>query len=1747
MSQDVLKPQDESDAAKNRNVQPAKGSPSSVPTMGAPEQINTPQQAQPQPEVQQQPITPSVPQQTPSPIRGQGLFGDINPVHPSRFVELNSANIGTMTDPTEQMRTQVSNMVNMTDPAVLGSKLNAQAQYQQLDLGLNQEAVWDRTNRQYDAAKKEYDRFVKTPVFGQPKENMSQLPDGTFFNKIPSTDAYAAMFGLNSELGKTLQDKVDPSGTYNTQRTIGQFLFEDAWNLLREGEKFMSNRIGNINRIGWTKEQNAQYNQMVQSEFEGTMGRLGDSNKGFRITTSNTNEGLGDYGNAGLVSGILFGLNTIPSVLTGGIYDLSDEFIRYRTGKDPYEGSRAVDAVLKARDWTISNRWSQEKYMGLQEPENLPVGQRTGVWWWDLPENVAEKTHIDPKLAHWIIQGGAAVGSDIIGDWGIDNLTVDLAKKGIKNTTNMVITGNTMRNDVIELAMENAPDEVKAQSFINQVDNIPDEPKIVNVEPKRRNVPQFLLDEEAARAGNVPPIPEYTRHQVERQVSEVVSIDGERSALVTSLDAENVYGTQVRPTPEPLPSGAVVAKPEELVLYADPVKAVIYDTGDMRPSSVTEVVQRNNGQLTVIAQNLSKDGNGIVPVNFVGVLTDNEIAALRRRFPNEMSRYGFDIDPAKLQADYIMLDDGSVIPKPRLMLTPAEQIDILDTPDDLIGEFNRVQEDIVREHNKLLGQINDESITPRQIDAYTEKVQGLEAESRFNVAQIVDRGQGYEIVYKELPPELQSATDEVYDLGNQMVQHQLTIDDQMTTVVKLREQADNLADASVEAQQHLDQLGGVDRQPLLDSEFTQDWSGGNKIGLDDSTDGGALAPFEADVDYRSLDDIYESSGETYESVIHENWDTPEAVQHPREWVLNYAADIARKEGDNLDEFFNEMSKVDFQDHNEMVTWIQKNAPESLGEFKFGDPSSTILDYLDQGMSRGESLHGFKGYDEGIIPRMTEGVPKSNSRFSGIVNDMENLHNVDNRNTAEVLDVAAKLKNTNDYLYGESGTVQPVHEAPVVSEIQVGEFDPALGRKRKVSDLIGDLEDNHQQDIHNAGQMYGNVANQQTIAERGVDIADEIVNEAPAGLGVQPAPKAQLPQGKVTPPTTQTSGFQLPDQSLNKNRGIQKGDVYLGDTDKGDPVALLPDGNIKYVKTNMMGKQQYASFAPSSPQLKKWKEAAKQATSEVVAKPTNVAAAVDETPAAPASAPRNPADPRKPLPKMSEPEAREVFVQVKKDLKNLGTEVEVMPDNVKAHYTSKGQEPPIALYDIEANKIYFDAANKAQPNVVVYQLRHEATHAMQKVGGEVKPLGIDVPQEYKNYIDEVYKAKGASPEQIQLEYEAFYLQENPNLFDEHLASVKHKPVAPEIDTAQLEKHRQMLADAQAAQSKFHPSEDVGVESAKPFKVTVSKPVSTDIPQNVWLHGTKTSKTLDSVDVITGAAPNELGKGVYLTQDNKVANASARRISPVNRPSIPDATFSSDNARIVRVDVSAINKGGNILDLSTPIGATGRGKTIKGKLYQTFNDAALSATDDPSFAKYYMEQVAKKATSQAWNKFRTAYKEFYHQAPPESVVNNFQKSVTHQFKKDGIFGGIYKGADGSHTLVVYEPKYLKELDELPVKGTNQFSEGLEAQRYLDQRTHDMMPDEVNLANYEASKKAQLDYKLQQTSEALLDETVKTVDEVDAYFDVRKEIMNETIQSKRAVIDNLERNTPDVSTTKVGKQRAARYNKRQEINPC
>ena len=137
----------------------------------------------------------------------------------------------------------------------------------------------------------------------------------------------------------------------------------------------------------------------------------------------------GDAGKNPLLSPLIYLLNLPENILMGMVYDTADALGGDKSKS--WDNRTRTLGALAGRDWGVSNRWSEERYISLQEPEGKVAGDRTGNPYWDLPENIA-KTFGQPesgafsKNLHIALQTVPAMVGEVItggvADLGVDGL-----------------------------------------------------------------------------------------------------------------------------------------------------------------------------------------------------------------------------------------------------------------------------------------------------------------------------------------------------------------------------------------------------------------------------------------------------------------------------------------------------------------------------------------------------------------------------------------------------------------------------------------------------------------------------------------------------------------------------------------------------------------------------------------------------------------------------------------------------------------------------------------------------------------------------------------------------------------------------------------------------------------------------------------------------------------------------------------------------------------------------------------------------------------------------------------------------------------------------------------------------------------------------------------------------------------------------------------------------------------------------
>ena len=240
--------------------------------------------------------------------------------------------------------------------------------------------------------------------------------------KTSAIDNALAGTGLGSILGTTLQDKLDPDRGSNTATGLLGWLQQVGAYSRSLIEKDRSNRAAVFEQIpgiaqgilGWiissdlntdiTPEKRRE-NEAWEQEGWKKWRETGGLDQLTNNTTAQTPTGqltleqygtvfdpaMGYYGDAGknpLLSPLIYLLNLPENILMGMVYDTADALGGDKSKS--WDNRTRTLGALAGRDWGVSNRWSEERYLSLQEPEGKVAGDRTGNPYWDLPENIAK-------------------------------------------------------------------------------------------------------------------------------------------------------------------------------------------------------------------------------------------------------------------------------------------------------------------------------------------------------------------------------------------------------------------------------------------------------------------------------------------------------------------------------------------------------------------------------------------------------------------------------------------------------------------------------------------------------------------------------------------------------------------------------------------------------------------------------------------------------------------------------------------------------------------------------------------------------------------------------------------------------------------------------------------------------------------------------------------------------------------------------------------------------------------------------------------------------------------------------------------------------------------------------------------------------------------------------------------------------------------------------------------------------------
>lgn len=388
-------------------------------------------QEQPEPSVpQEQPVSPSL-QEAPPTLQEQQALPSVFPSDGGFQVEeprQPDANFGDiLTAPTlEPIYQQSAETQRRAQPEEMVEALQS-IQVPQVQFANVPVTSRNTITSRVEALRKANEHIVRQNRGGL--QDFSVTPGGgERIFKTSAIDNALAGTGLTSIMGTNLQDRLDPKREQNTATGLLGWLQqvgEYSRSLIDQDRR---NRIGGAGFdqipglaqgvLGWIVSNPAFHPLPIDKTPEGQKRREAWEQEGWQKwresggldqLTNNTvaetptgqltleqygtvfDPSRGYYGDAGknpLLSPLIYLLNLPENILMGLVYDTADALGGDKSKS--WDNRTRTLGALAGRDWGVSNRWSEERYIALQEPAGQVAGNRTGNPYWDLPENIAK-------------------------------------------------------------------------------------------------------------------------------------------------------------------------------------------------------------------------------------------------------------------------------------------------------------------------------------------------------------------------------------------------------------------------------------------------------------------------------------------------------------------------------------------------------------------------------------------------------------------------------------------------------------------------------------------------------------------------------------------------------------------------------------------------------------------------------------------------------------------------------------------------------------------------------------------------------------------------------------------------------------------------------------------------------------------------------------------------------------------------------------------------------------------------------------------------------------------------------------------------------------------------------------------------------------------------------------------------------------------------------------------------------------
>jgi len=444
-------------------------------------------------------------------------------------------------------------------------------------------------------------------------------PSGKPIRRATETEIRTGLNGLMSELGTSLRNNFDKDNWFTGSIQTMKGLVPMVGNVLKSipgvggfvqvadilTEKFLGEDA--------VKNSDPMIGDAKRAMYQLAHGNVGEANKILQNSPVQTNW---DYGK-GLTGLAFYALSLPENLVAAGVYEYADGWRQFMDNREKRGFTQNFTAGLQAAAGTIQmfepeldktrnrfgqvlrgkslgtfQRWTEDKYLSMQEPAGVEMGTIINNPYFDLPENLIKAYNLLPTpdidttkgsgfwtqaMLHNVTQGIPAFMIEMLADAPADFLVGSLWKAG------KALDGIDLLPNRVSGLIEAGEDVPFIQTRpVGQL-ALPGTVEVPGVDEYRASI--MTVDVEARTVGDYPMVanPWDVSPNPNKAQTTIINLDNDVPQLIPSVDLDFVYrsnddlarlanrmGILVEPTPEGI-DALMRQDPQQFARYGKPI------------------------------------------------------------------------------------------------------------------------------------------------------------------------------------------------------------------------------------------------------------------------------------------------------------------------------------------------------------------------------------------------------------------------------------------------------------------------------------------------------------------------------------------------------------------------------------------------------------------------------------------------------------------------------------------------------------------------------------------------------------------------------------------------------------------------------------------------------------------------------------------------------------------------------------------------------------------------------------------------------------------------------------------------------------------------------------------------------------------------------------------------------------------------------------------------------------------------